>query len=37
MDANLDTGLKLEIYSWSLCFSSKEREERMRAFVEKNN
>jgi len=27
--------LKLEIYSWSLCFSSKEREERMRAFVEK--
>jgi len=35
MDANLDTGLKLEIYSWSLCFSTKEREERMRAFVEK--
>jgi len=35
MDTNLDTGLKLEIYSWSLCFSSKEREERMRAFVEK--
>ena len=35
MDANLDTGLKLEIYSWSLCFSSKDREERMRAFVEK--
>ncbi|HSD05005.1 MAG TPA: enoyl-CoA hydratase-related protein [Nitrosopumilaceae archaeon] len=35
MDADLDTGLKLEIYSWSLCFSSKDREERMRAFVEK--
>lgn len=35
IDANLDTGLKLEIYSWSLCFSSKDREERMRAFVEK--
>jgi len=35
MDANLDTGLKLEIYSWSLCFSSKDREERMKAFVEK--
>ena len=35
MDTNLDTGLKLEIYSWSLCFSSKDREERMRAFVEK--
>ena len=37
MDADLDTGLKLEIYSWALCFSSKDREERMRAFVEKNN
>lgn len=35
IDTNLDTGLKLEIYSWSLCFSSKDREERMRAFVEK--
>ncbi len=35
MDTNLDTGLKLEIYSWSLCFSSKDREERMKAFVEK--
>jgi 3-hydroxypropionyl-coenzyme A dehydratase len=35
LDADLDTGLKLEIYSWSLCFSSKDREERMRAFVEK--
>ncbi len=35
MDTNLDTGLKLEIYSWSLCFSNKDRQERMRAFVEK--
>ena len=35
MDASLDTGLKLEIYSWSLCFSTKEREERMKAFLEK--
>lgn len=35
MDANLDTGLKLEIYSWSLCFSTKEREERMRSFLER--
>ena len=35
MDANLDTGLKLEIYSWALCFSSNDRQERMRAFVEK--
>ena len=34
-DANLDTGLKLEIYSWAVCFSTKEREERMRKFIEK--
>ena len=34
-DANLDTGLKLEIYSWAVCFSTKEREERMRAFLQK--
>jgi 3-hydroxypropionyl-coenzyme A dehydratase len=34
-DANLDTGLKLEIYSWAICFSTKEREERMRKFIEK--
>jgi 3-hydroxypropionyl-coenzyme A dehydratase len=34
-DANLDTGLKLEIYSWAVCFSTKERGERMRAFLEK--
>lgn len=35
MDTNLDTGLKLEIYSWAVCFSTKEREERMRKFIEK--
>ncbi len=35
VDTNLDTGLKLEIYSWSVCFSTKDREERMRKFVEK--
>src|SRR5574337_390918 len=34
-DANLDTGLKLEIYSWAVCFSTKDREERMRKFIEK--
>jgi len=34
-DTNLDTGLKLEIYSWSLCFSTKDREERMKAFLER--
>lgn len=35
IDTNLDTGLKLEIYSWAVCFSTKEREERMQKFVEK--
>ncbi|MDE1845261.1 MAG: enoyl-CoA hydratase/isomerase family protein [Thaumarchaeota archaeon] len=34
-DTNLDTGLKLEIYSWAVCFSTKDREERMRKFLEK--
>jgi 3-hydroxypropionyl-coenzyme A dehydratase len=35
MDTSLDTGLKLEIYSWSLCFSTKEREDRMRSFLQR--
>jgi 3-hydroxypropionyl-coenzyme A dehydratase len=34
-DTNLDTGLKLEIYSWAVCFSTKDREDRMRKFIEK--
>ncbi|HJU13531.1 MAG TPA: enoyl-CoA hydratase-related protein [Candidatus Nitrosotalea sp.] len=35
MDSSLDTGLKLEIYSWAMCFSTKEREERMRTFLQR--
>lgn len=35
MDTNLDTGLKLEIYSWSLCFATKDRESRMNSFLDK--
>jgi 3-hydroxypropionyl-coenzyme A dehydratase len=35
MDSSLDTGLKLEIYSWSICFSTKEREDRMRSFLQR--
>jgi 3-hydroxypropionyl-coenzyme A dehydratase len=35
IDTSLDTGLKLEIYSWAACFLTKEREERMRKFVKK--
>ena len=34
-DADLATGLKLEIWGWSLCFTHKDREERMRKFLEK--
>ncbi len=33
LDTNLDTGLKLEIYSWSLCFATKDRETRMSSFL----
>ncbi len=33
LDTNLDTGLKLEIYSWSLCFVTKDRETRMSSFL----
>jgi 3-hydroxypropionyl-coenzyme A dehydratase len=35
IDTNLDTGLKLEIYSWAICFSTKDRQERMHKFVKK--
>jgi 3-hydroxypropionyl-coenzyme A dehydratase len=35
IDSKLDTGLKLEIYSWSICFSIIDRKERMLKFLEK--
>ena len=35
MDSDINTGLKLEIYCWSLCFSHPDRAERMAAFVQK--
>lgn len=35
MDSDINTGLKLEIYGWSLCFSHPDRAERMKAFVQK--
>jgi len=35
MDSDINTGLKLEIFGWSLCFTHKDREERMTAFVQK--
>lgn len=35
MDTSLDTGLKLEIYSWAVCFSTKDREDRMKSFLDR--
>jgi 3-hydroxypropionyl-coenzyme A dehydratase len=35
IDSDINTGLKLEIFGWSLCFTHKDREERMKAFVQK--
>ena len=35
MDSSLGTGLKMEIYSWALCFSTKERKERMDSFLQR--
>ncbi len=34
-DSDLKTGLKLEIWGWSICFTHKDREERMRIFLKK--
>ncbi len=34
-DADIKTGLKLEIWGWSLCFAHKDREERMNKFLKK--
>ena len=35
MDSDINTGLKLEIFGWSLCFTHPDREQRMTAFVQK--
>lgn len=35
VDADLKSGLKLEIWGWSLCFSHKDREERMAKFLKR--
>ncbi|GIU71088.1 MAG: short-chain-enoyl-CoA hydratase [Candidatus Nitrosocaldaceae archaeon] len=34
-DADIKTGLKLEIWGWSLCFTHKDREERMTKFLQR--
>ncbi|HEX2013954.1 MAG TPA: enoyl-CoA hydratase-related protein [Nitrososphaera sp.] len=35
MDADLDTGLRLEIYGWALCFAHEDRQKMMSAFLSK--
>jgi 3-hydroxypropionyl-coenzyme A dehydratase len=36
MDADLDTGLRLEIYGWSLCFAHEDRQKMMSEFLKKS-
>jgi 3-hydroxypropionyl-coenzyme A dehydratase len=35
MDADIDTGLRLEIYGWALCFAHEDRQKMMTAFLNK--
>jgi 3-hydroxypropionyl-coenzyme A dehydratase len=35
MDADIDTGLQLEIYGWALCFAHDDRQKMMSAFLNK--
>src|ERR671931_534664 len=35
MDADIETGLRLEIYGWALCFSHEDRHKMMSAFLNK--
>jgi 3-hydroxypropionyl-coenzyme A dehydratase len=35
MDADINTGLRLEIYGWALCFAHEDREKMMSAFLNK--
>jgi 3-hydroxypropionyl-coenzyme A dehydratase len=35
MDTDIDTGLRLEIYGWALCFSHEDRQTMMSAFLDK--
>ncbi|HET7391079.1 MAG TPA: enoyl-CoA hydratase-related protein [Nitrososphaeraceae archaeon] len=36
MDADIDTGLRLEIYGWAMCFSHEDRQKMMSAFLSKS-
>jgi 3-hydroxypropionyl-coenzyme A dehydratase len=35
LDTDLDTGLRLEIYGWALCFAHEDRQKMMSAFLKK--
>jgi 3-hydroxypropionyl-coenzyme A dehydratase len=35
MDTDLETGLRLEIYGWALCFAHEDRQKMMSAFLNK--
>jgi 3-hydroxypropionyl-coenzyme A dehydratase len=35
MDADIDTGLRLEIYGWALCFAHEDRQKMMSSFLKK--
>ena len=35
MDADIDTGLRFEIYGWALCFAHEDRQKMMSAFLNK--
>lgn len=35
LDTDLETGLRLEIYGWALCFAHEDRQKLMRAFLDK--
>lgn len=37
MDADIDTGLRLEIYGWALCFAHEDRYKMMSAFLDKSS
>jgi 3-hydroxypropionyl-coenzyme A dehydratase len=34
MDADIDTGLQLEVYGWALCFAHEDRQKMMSSFLE---
>ncbi|HYZ50730.1 MAG TPA: enoyl-CoA hydratase-related protein, partial [Nitrososphaeraceae archaeon] len=36
MDVDIDTGLRLEIYGWAMCFAHEDRQKMMSAFLSKS-